>query len=80
MRDTGIGIPRDHQQKIFEAFEQVDSATTRRYGGTGLGLSIASQLVGLMGGRIGVESEPGQGSTVSFTVPLQRLPGGGPVP
>ena len=66
VRDTGIGIPRDQHERIFRAFEQEDSSTTRRYGGTGLGLTIAARLVALMRGRITVESEPGRGSTFSF--------------
>ena len=66
--DTGIGIPAEKQQAIFEAFIQVDSSTTRRFGGTGLGLTISSRLVKLMGGRIWLESEPGRGSRFHFTV------------
>ena len=67
VRDTGMGIPRDQHERIFRAFEQEDSSTTRRYGGTGLGLTIAARLVALMRGQITVESEPGRGSTFSFT-------------
>ena len=72
VRDDGPGISRDKQSLIFDAFEQSDSSTTRRYGGTGLGLSISAQLVGLMKGRIWVESEIGEGSTFHFTIPLER--------
>jgi CheY-like chemotaxis protein len=80
VQDTGIGIPADKQQAIFDAFSQADPSTTRRFGGTGLGLAIAAKLVGLMGGRLWVESEVGRGSKFHFTVKLRHSAAGPAAP
>jgi CheY-like chemotaxis protein len=71
--DTGVGIPREHHERIFNEFYQVDSATTRQVEGTGLGLSLTRRIIELHGGRMGLESEPGSGSVFTFRLPLAGL-------
>ncbi len=79
VRDTGIGIPADRMDRLFVPFSQVDASTTRKYGGTGLGLTISQRLCDLMGGRLWVDSEVGQGSTFAFSLRAEKVPWNDPL-
>jgi signal transduction histidine kinase len=76
VQDTGIGIPADQHEKIFDRFYQVDSSLTRQYGGVGIGLAVVKQCIEAHGSTVTVESEPGKGSTFRFALPLAAEPGG----
>jgi signal transduction histidine kinase/CheY-like chemotaxis protein/HPt (histidine-containing phosphotransfer) domain-containing protein len=80
VRDSGIGIPRERQQRLFKSFSQVDSSTTRKFGGTGLGLAISHRIVDMMGGKIGVDSEEGRGSTFWIEIRFEKRPSAAATP
>ena len=80
VRDSGIGIPLDRQNRLFKSFQQVDASTTRHYGGTGLGLAICKRLTELLGGKIWVESDAGKGSTFHFTISVKAAAATAPPP
>jgi signal transduction histidine kinase len=80
LRDTGIGIPTDQLQHVFESFHQVESGLARRYSGLGLGLALVQELVHLMGGEVVADSSPGHGAVVSFWIPLAVCEAGATLP